>query len=84
LDPQDTHSNVSETTRDYKLKEGIAADIGKKINQIIKSSKLKVQSSIQQDKVRVTGKKLDDLQSAMALLKEQDLELPLQFNNFRD
>ena len=51
---------------------------------MIKDAKLKVQTQIQGDKVRVTGKKRDDLQEAIALLRESDVELPLQFNNFRD
>jgi uncharacterized protein YajQ (UPF0234 family) len=84
LDPQDIETTVSSAYRNYKLKEGISTEIGKKINQLLKSSKLKVQSSIQQEKVRVTGKKIDDLQEAIALLKEQDYGLPLQYNNFRD
>ncbi|MDX1754706.1 MAG: YajQ family cyclic di-GMP-binding protein [Marinobacter sp.] len=68
----------------FTLKQGIETDMAKKIVKMIKDAKLKVQSSIQGDKVRVTGKKRDDLQSAIALLKEAELELPLQFNNFRD
>ena len=51
---------------------------------MIKDAKLKVQSQIQGEQVRVTGKKRDDLQKVMAFLREADLELPLQFNNFRD
>ncbi|MDC3181143.1 YajQ family cyclic di-GMP-binding protein [Gammaproteobacteria bacterium] len=84
LDPQTIENTVSGSYRHYQLKEGISTEVGKNINQLLKGSKLKVQSSIQQDKVRVTGKKLDDLQSVIALLKEQDYGLPLQFNNFRD
>ena len=66
------------------LKQGIETDMAKKIVKMIKDAKLKVQASIQGDKVRVTGKKRDDLQTAIALLKEAELEIPLQFNNFRD
>lgn len=66
------------------LKQGIETDQAKKIVKMIKDAKLKVQASIQGDKVRVTGKKRDDLQTAIALLKESDLDLPLQYNNFRD
>ncbi len=67
------------------LKAGISQEIGKQINKIIKDSGLKgVSSSIQGDQVRVTGKQRDDLQSAIALLKESDLPVPLQFTNFRD
>lgn len=71
-------------TQIITLKEGIETDIAKKIVKIIKNEKMKVQSSIQGDKVRVTGKKRDDLQSVIAMLREQKLDLPLQFNNFRD
>jgi uncharacterized protein YajQ (UPF0234 family) len=51
---------------------------------MIKEQKMKVQASIQGDKVRVTGKKRDDLQEAIAMLREAELDIPLQFNNFRD
>ncbi|RBW48238.1 YajQ family cyclic di-GMP-binding protein [Marinobacter sp. F3R11] len=66
------------------LKQGIETDMAKKIVKLIKDAKLKVQASIQGDKVRVTGKKRDDLQAAMAMLRETELDIPLQFNNFRD
>lgn len=66
------------------LKQGLETDMAKKIVKLIKDAKLKVQSSIQGDKVRVNGKKRDDLQTAIALLRETELEVPLQFNNFRD
>jgi uncharacterized protein YajQ (UPF0234 family) len=67
------------------LKAGISSDMAKKINSRIKEMKLKgVQSSTQGDQVRVTGKKRDALQDVIAGLKEADLDLPLQFNNFRD
>ena len=66
------------------LRQGIDTVLAKKIVKLIKDSKLKVQAAIQGDQVRVTGKKRDDLQDAMALLRASDLELPLQFTNFRD
>ena len=66
------------------LKQGIETDMAKKIVKLIKDAKLKVQASIQGDNVRVTGKKRDDLQTAIALLRETELDVPLQFNNFRD
>jgi uncharacterized protein YajQ (UPF0234 family) len=66
-----------------KLKAGIEAETAKKIQSLIKQSKLKVQASIQGDTVRVTGAKRDDLQAAMALLRK-DIDLPLKFDNFRD
>jgi len=67
-----------------KIKNGIESDDAKKIVRVIKDSKLKVQASIQGDAVRVTGAKRDDLQSAMAMLKKEISDLPLEFNNFRD
>ena len=67
------------------LNAGISADHAKKINKLIKDLGLKgVQSQTQGDQVRVTGKKRDDLQAVIALLKEQDLDIPLQYGNFRD
>ena len=66
------------------IQEGIDTPNGKKINQLIKASKLKAQSSIMDSKVRVTAKKIDDLRTIMAMLKEEKFDMPLQFNNFRD
>ena len=67
-----------------ELVQGISSEIGKEINAVIKSKKMKVQSSIQGDSVRVSGKKRDDLQAAITLIKEQNFDIPLQFQNFRD
>ena len=67
-----------------KVRNGIEAELGKKIQRIIKDSKLKVQGSIQGDSVRVNGAKRDDLQAAMALLKKEITDVPVSFNNFRD
>ncbi len=66
------------------LRQGIDQALAKKIVQLIKDSKLKVQAAIQGEQVRVTGKKRDDLQDAIALLRKNKLDLPLQFSNFRD
>jgi uncharacterized protein YajQ (UPF0234 family) len=66
------------------FKEGIDAPTAKKIVKLIKDSKIKVQSAIQDEQVRVTGKKRDDLQAVMALMREADLGQPVQFTNFRD
>lgn len=66
------------------VRQGIDKELAKTITKIIKDSKLKVQTTIQSDQVRVTGKKRDELQQIIALLREKDLELPLQFINFRD
>jgi len=66
------------------LRHGIDAETAKLLTRLIKDSKLKVQASLQGDKVRVSGKQRDDLQAAMALLRGAKLDRPLQFNNFRD
>ncbi len=67
-----------------KVRSGITGEDGKKIQKLIKESKLKVQAAIQGDAVRVTGAKRDDLQAVMALLRKEMAELPLSFDNFRD
>lgn len=67
-----------------KIKTGIESDLGKKIQSLIKQSKIKVQAAIQGDSVRVSGGKRDDLQMAIALLKKDVSDAPLTFNNFRD
>ena len=67
-----------------KVRNGIETEASKKIQRLIKDSKLKVQAAIQGDAVRVTGAKRDDLQAAMALIKKEIADLPLSFNNFRD
>jgi uncharacterized protein YajQ (UPF0234 family) len=66
------------------LRQGIETELGKKIQRLIKDSKLKVQAAIQDKQVRVSGKNRDDLQQAIALIRGGKLELPLQFTNFRD
>ena len=67
-----------------KVRDGIDTEQGKKIQQLIKGSKIKVQAAIQDGKVRVTGAKRDDLQAAMALIRAEISDLPLSFDNFRD
>jgi uncharacterized protein YajQ (UPF0234 family) len=67
-----------------KIKAGIDSDTAKKIQTLIKQSKMKVQAAIQGDTVRITGPKRDDLQAAMALLRKDVADVPLSFNNFRD
>ena len=67
-----------------KVKNGIDSEQAKKIQRLIKDSKLKLQAAIQEDKVRVTGAKRDDLQAAMALIRKEVADLPLTFDNFRD
>ncbi|TCK07333.1 YajQ family cyclic di-GMP-binding protein [Marinobacterium mangrovicola] len=84
MEVKDPDVSGVKATQQAVLRQGLDQAMAKKITKTIKESKLKVQSQIQGDKVRVTGKKRDDLQQAMALLREADIELPLQFNNFRD
>jgi hypothetical protein len=67
-----------------KVRNGIESELAKKIQRLIKDSKLKVQAAIQGDAVRVTGAKRDDLQAAMALIRKDVADIPLSFNNFRD
>jgi uncharacterized protein YajQ (UPF0234 family) len=73
-----------EARQTVTLRQGIDADLGRKITRLIKDQKMKVQAAITGDKVRISGKKRDDLQDAIALLRGQELGMPLQFNNFRD
>ena len=68
----------------YKIKNGIEADLAKKIVAAVKNSKLKVQASIQGDTVRVTGKNRDDLQVAINMLKKEMADVPLEYGNFRE
>jgi len=80
-DPVITGSRASQMVT---VRQGIDTVMAKQMVKKIKESKMKIQAAIQGEKVRVTGKKRDDLQSAMALLKDGGFDLPLQFNNFRD
>jgi hypothetical protein len=84
LDPQDPSASGKHIHKVVKLKDGLDGDTAKKINKAIKDSGIKVQASIQGDKIRVTDKKRDTLQQVMAFLKEQQFGVPLQFNNFKD
>ena len=67
-----------------EVKKGVTGDLAKKIVKLVKDSKIKVQASIQGDAVRINGTKRDDLQSAIAMLKKEVTDAPLDFNNFRD
>ena len=84
LEVKDPVINLATAKQLVVLRVGIDQDTGKKIARLVKDSKLKVQAQIQGDKVRVTGKKRDDLQEAIACLRKAKFEVPLQFNNFRD
>ena len=70
--------------KNIRINEGIESLLAKKIVKMIKDRKMKVQAAIQGEKVRVTGKKRDDLQQVISMLKEEELDVPLQYNNFRD
>jgi uncharacterized protein YajQ (UPF0234 family) len=67
-----------------KVRDGIETELAKKIQRIIKDSKIKVQASIQDGKLRVTGKDRDDLQAAQALMRKEVTDIPLSFDNYRD
>ena len=84
LDLKEIESTSHNTVKmDIIIKEGIPKETSQKIVKLIKSLKLKVQPAIQDDQVRMTGKKIDDLQEIMQLLKEQDYNIPLQFVNMK-
>jgi len=70
--------------KDIVVRTGLESDLAKKIVKMIKDEKLKVQAAIQGDQLRITGKKRDDLQECIAFLRASDIELPLQYTNFRD
>ena len=72
------------TTLEAEIIQGVNQEISKTIIKIVKDSKIKVQSSIQGDSIRVSGKKRDNLQEVISLIKQKELEIPLQFVNFRD
>lgn len=84
LEVKDPKTNLASAIQEVVLKHGVDADSARKIIRIVKDSKLKVQAALQGDKVRITGKQRDELQSAMQLLRGSKLDVPLQFNNFRD
>jgi len=84
VDAKDPVTTLATATQEVVLKHGIDQETGKKLQRLIKDSKMKVQASIQGDKLRITGKQRDDLQEAIALLRKSKLDVPLQFNNFRD
>ena len=84
LEIKDPVVNLATARQLVVLRHGIDADTGRQVIRLLKDSKIKVQAQVQGDKVRVTGKKRDDLQEAIALLRKADVEVPLQFNNFRD
>ena len=84
LEEREPEITGSEARQTVLMRKGIESDLARKLVKQVKGSKLKVQTAIQGDKLRVSGKKRDDLQAVIALLKESDASLPLQYENFRD
>ena len=84
LDVKDPVVTGSEARQSVLVRQGIDAALAKKLVRMIKDAKLKVQAAIQGEQIRVTGKKRDDLQAVIAMLRESDVDLPLQYTNFRD
>ena len=84
LKPGDVEVSGSSSQQVITLQEGIDTELAKKITTMIKQSKSKVQASIQGDSVRITGKKRDELQDIIQVIKDQNYDIPLQFVNFRD
>lgn len=84
MDVQSSEQSGMKVKQKIVIKDGLDSETAKKIIKAIKEKKLKVQAQIQKDQVRVTGKKRDDLQAVMAMLKAEGLGVPLQFKNFRD
>ncbi|HEY4556083.1 MAG TPA: YajQ family cyclic di-GMP-binding protein [Lysobacter sp.] len=80
----DVETNLAGARQKITVKQGIERELAKKLQGAMKDAKLKVDSQINGDKLRVNGKKRDDLQAAIALLRAQEFERPLQFDNFRD
>jgi uncharacterized protein YajQ (UPF0234 family) len=84
FDEQEPEVSGSEARQRVILKKGIDSDLARKLVKMVKGSKLKVQAAVQGEQLRISGKKRDDLQAAISLFKEADIELPLQYENFRD
>ena len=84
LDLGEVETNLAGARQKITVRQGIERELAKKIIAKIKDAKLKVEAQINGDKLRVTAKKRDDLQTAMALLRKAEFEQPLQFDNFRD
>jgi uncharacterized protein YajQ (UPF0234 family) len=84
LEYKDPEIKLNEARQTVEVRQGIDTEKAKKIVKLVKESSLKVQAAIQGEQVRITGKKRDDLQAAIAMLREAKVDLPLQFENFRD
>ena len=84
LDEQEPEITGSAARQDVILRRGIESELARRLVKTVKNSKIKVQAAIQGDKLRISGKKRDDLQATIRLLKDTDVDLPLQYENFRD
>ena len=84
LDEQEPEITGSGARQNVILRRGIDSELARKLVKTVKNSKIKVQAAIQGDKLRISGKKRDDLQATIRLLKDTDVDLPLQYENFRD
>ena len=84
LDPQKIETSNFRASQKIFLKSGIDRELAKKIRTLVKQSKLKIQAQIQGEQIRISGKKRDDLQSIMTIIKDANFDIPLQFVNFRD
>lgn len=84
MEVSEASENVSGARRQVTIRQGLDQAVSKKLIAALKAEKLKVEAQINADKLRVSGKKRDDLQAAIAVLRKTDVDLPLQFNNFRD
>ncbi len=84
LERNPVQTNVSDAWQTVTVRQGIETDLARRIVKMIKQTKMKVQVAIQGDQLRVSGKKRDDLQEVIAFLKETDIDLPLQYTNYRD
>lgn len=84
LDVKPVKTAGKQVKKDVVVRTGLESDLAKKLVKMIKDQKLKVQAAIQGDQLRITGKKRDDLQECMAMLRAADIDMPLQYTNFRD
>ena len=84
LEEKEPEFSGNEARQQVVMRKGIDSDLARKLVKMVKGSKLKVQAAVQGDQLRISGKKRDDLQAVIALLKDADVELPLQYENFRD
>ena len=84
MDAQEPEITGSEARQQVILRRGIDSELARNLVKRVKASKIKVQAAIQGDKLRISGKKRDDLQATIQLLKDADISLPLQYENFRD